>query len=682
MERRKGPEAIRRPRVRDLHGERVVDNYAWLRERDCPAVRSHLAAENLWAETANAGLVELQEQLFEEFRSRVQESDESAPVRHGDWWYFKRAVEGCQYPLHCRRSDGATTEEVVLDEGQLADGAGYCKVGALEPSPDQRLLALTVDFCGNTEHVLRVLPLAGQEHVSEEIRGTSAQLAWANDSKCLFYTALDRARRPWRVYRHSVGSDPAEDALLYEETDERFHLSLGKLRSHAYVKVCSNSVTTSEVRLLDADDPDSELLVVAPRRTGISYDVEHQEPDLFILTNEEAVDFRVLAAPAHSIPGLHRLRTVVPHREGVRIQQIVALAGHLVAWQRREGLPSVRVVNLGSGDSHELEFPEPAYSVRPEENQTADTSAVRLRYSSFVTPESVYDYDMERRTWKLLEQRPVLKGYDPNLYECRRLTAVADDGTGVPLSVVFRKGLVQDASAPCLLEGYGAYEASRDPCFCVARLSLLDRGFVCAIAHVRGGGELGRGWYEGGRLLRKPNTFTDFIACAEHLVAEGYASPQRIVARGESAGGLLVGAVMNMRPQLFRAVVAEVPFVDIVNTMLDPALPLTVTEFDEWGDPSDPTFYRCMASYAPYENVAGVGYPAMFATTALEDAEVACWEPMKWVARLRSETTGHEPLILRVSSSSGHEGPSGRYDAWREEARKLAFVLDAVGLNA
>jgi oligopeptidase B len=673
--------APRRPTVRNLHGSRAVDDYAWLRDRSNPQVLDHLRAENDWAELATAPLGKLRRQLFSEITARVPERSESVPARRGPWWYLNRSFEGRQYPIHYRRRDGSASDAaVVLDENELAQGHRFFDLGAFEPSPDQRLLAFSVDCRGDGAYSLRVKDLETDEVLPGEIPEASTEAAWTNDGMHLFYTTLDHAKRPWRLYRHRIGTDPKEDLLVYAEADQRFHVSLGKSRSGAYLLVSTHSQTTSEVRILAADDPTGPLRTVEPRHAGVEYQVEHHADTLFVLTNHEARDFRVMRAPVAD-PRLAHWRELVAADEDVRIHRIDAFSRHLVVWYRSGGLAGIRIVPLDGGKAHEMEFPEPIYTVLPGDNWEFDTNLLRLGYSSFCTPQSTFDYDMDERRWELKRREPVLGGYDPADYEAERIWAPTPDGVRVPISLVRRSGTAVDGSAPCLLTGYGAYERSSDPSFSIERLSLLDRGFVWAVAHVRGGGELGRGWYEAGKLLAKRNTFDDFIACAEHLVATGYAAPDRLVARGESAGGLLVGTVANMRPDRFRAIVAEVPFVDVVNTMLDPVLPLTVTEVDEWGDPSEPDLYRYMMSYAPYENVGPHDYPAMLVTAGLDDPQVGYWEPVKWVAKLRVLKTDRNPLILRVDMASGHEGPSGRYDAWWEESLRLGFVLDAVGIR-
>ena len=683
---------------RTYHGDTVTDEYAWLADRDDPDTIAYLKEENAYTEAATAGLSSLQEQIFAEIKARTQESDLSVPVRKGDWWQYARTVEGQQYAVHCRRAvrpgevlpplaeqgqplDG---EEVLLDDNELAAGAGFFALGAFQPSPDWRWLAYSADFSGDERFTIRIKDLATGEPLPDEIPGAFYGCAWSLDGSALFYLTVDDAWRPYRVWRHRVGSPAEQDVVVFEEADRRFHISVGSTRSERFVVIRSASVLTSEVRLLDAATPDGEFAVVSPRRQGVDYAVDHAGDHLLILHNDHAENFEIATAP---LPDREKLSDpadwtpLVPHRADTRLLGMDAFAGFTVVYFRRDGLTGLRILPAGSpGDARELHFDEPIYRVAPGPNPEYDSGRFRLSYTSLVTPGSVYDCDMTTGELTLLKRQPVLPApdgtpYRPEDYEQYREWAVATDGTRIPVSLVCRQGTPRDGSAPCLLYGYGSYEISRDPAFSIPVLSLLDRGFVYAIAHVRGGGELGRAWYTNGKLLHKKNTFTDFVACAEHLERTGWTSASRLVARGGSAGGLLMGAVANLAPQDFAGIVAQVPFVDALNTILDPSLPLTVTEWEEWGDPlHDPQVYAYMKSYTPYENVTGQAYPPIFALGGLNDTRVTYHEPAKWIARLRALGQGG-PFLLKIEMAAGHGGRSGRYDAWREEALVLAWII-------
>jgi oligopeptidase B len=672
------PQAPRRPTVLSLHGDDRVDDWYWLRDRDDPETTAYLEAENEYTEAMTAQTAALQEQLYEEIRGRIQETDESAPVPHGGHWYFRRTVEGLQYPIHCRRTgteDGPT--QVLLDENALAEGHDFFQLGVLVVSPDHARVAYSTDVTGAERYTLRFRDLASGLDLSDEIPNTYYGLAWSSDSQTVFYTRPDEAMRPHQVWRHVLGTDPASDVRVYEEPDDRFFLSVQRTRSGSFIVISVESMITSEVHVLDAADAESAFRLVEPRRHGIEYSLDHQGDRFLIVTNDEAPNFRLMEAPVDS-PARAHWRELVPHRDDVRLLGVDAFAGHLALYERAEALRRVRVVDPKSAEGEPLNQPEPVYAAFPGDNREFETNVLRFGYTSLVTPPSVVDYDVRSGVRTLCKQEPVL-GYEPGRYATERTWATALDGERVPLSLVYRRDRPEQAG-PALLVGYGSYEASTDPVFSTARVSLLDRGFLVAIAHVRGGGELGRRWYEHGKLEHKRNTFTDFLACAEHLVAERWTSPDQLAVRGGSAGGLLMGAAVNMRPDLFGAVVAEVPFVDVVTTMLDESLPLTVIEWEEWGNPNDRGLYESMKAYSPYDNVEPKNYPPMLVTAGLHDSRVAYWEPAKWVAKLRATKTDSNPLLLRTRMAAGHGGPSGRYERWREEAFVYAFLLDALGV--
>ena len=669
------PFAPDRPRILEAHGDRRVDPYYWLRERDNPEVISYLEAENSYADAIMAPTLPLQERLYREIVGRVQQTDTSAPSLYKGWWSYTRTVEGLDYDIYCRRwGSMESTEEVVLDANDLAKGHEYFDLGYVERSPDEKLVAYAVDLDGSERHELRFRDLATGADLGDVIPGVYYGSAWSADSRTFFYVMPDAAVRPFQVWRHVLGTPTMDDVLVMQEDDERFELSVELTKSERYVLLSSTSQVTSETSFLPSDQPDSEPRMIESRRHGVEYWIDHQGDRFLILTNDGARNFRLMAAPLSS-PGRASWTEVVPERLGVRLNYTDAFAGHVVLGQRSDGLQRLEVLDFATGTLHVVEQPDTAYTAFPGSDPNYDSSVMRFFYTSLTAPFSAVDYDMSTRRRTIVKEQPV-PGYDRDAYLTERLWAAAPDGVRVPVSIVYKRGLRRDGSSPALLNGYGAYELSSDPMFDPVRLSLLDRGFVFAIAHVRGGGEMGREWYEDGKFLRKANTFSDFIACTERLVELGYTSPRRLAIRGRSAGGLLIGAVMNMRPDLFACAVAQVPFVDALTTMLDDKLPLTVNEFDEWGNPAEADFYRYIKTYSPYDNVRPAEYPALLVTTGLNDPRVSYWEPAKWVAKLRSLNRSDNVLVLKTQMREGHSGPSGRYESWREEAFITAFVLD------
>ena len=689
------PEAPRRPHPMTTHGDERVDPWWWLRsdDRSDPEVLAHLEAENAHTAEALAHTEDLQTELFEEMKARIKETDLSVPFRKDGRWFYSRTVEGQQYPILCRTDlappadlvDGAPMpgEEVLLDMNVLAGNSDYFALGAYDLAPGQGLLLYSTDHDGSEQYTMRVRDLRTGTDLPDQIHDTTYGSAWAG-STTFFYVRNDEAMRPFQVWRHEVGTSTDDDVLVFEDADERFFVSVSLSLTEAWIHITTGSKITTEELLIPAADPTATPRVVQPREQGIEYEVTHAPgPDgdgFVILTNADgAVNFALHRAPVDD-PGRARWTPLVAHRPEVKLEGVEAFARHLVRYERREGVRRIVVMPYDGSPERELAMPEDVYDTGPATNAEFDTGTLRFVYTSLVTPSTVYEEDVatgERTTLKVAE---VLGGHDPDDYETGRLWATAPDGTQVPISYVHRRDLARDGQAPCLLYGYGSYEISIDPGFSSLRLSLLDRGFVFAIAHVRGGGELGRPWYDDGKLLHKRNTFTDFVAAAEHLVGEGFTSPDRLAARGGSAGGLLMGAVANLRPDLFAAIVAEVPFVDCLTTILDETLPLTVTEWEEWGNPvADPTVYAYMKGYSPYDNVAPQPYPAILATAGLNDPRVSYWEPAKWVQALRAETTSGRAVLLKTELGAGHQGPSGRYYAWKDEAFVTAFVLDAVG---
>lgn len=688
------------PEDRTHHGDTVTDPYSWLRDPEHPGTKPHLEAENAWTDAVTAPLAGLREELFQEIKRRTQETDLSVPVRDGAWWYHQRTEEGRSYAIHCRRADDGTgtawvtgehAEQVILDPNDLTADGEYLGLGVLDVSPDGNWLAYAVDREGNERHSLRFRDLRTGDEAAETVPEVAYGFAWAADSATCWYTLQDDASRPNRVLRHLVGTDPTTDTEVFREDDERFHLGVGPSRSGLVAVISAGSAITSESWLLDAADPTAKPQLVAAREQGVEYSVAHHPTGLLVVSNHDgAEDFALwrAALDGTTVAPRREWEALLAHQQGTRIAGVEAFAGHAIVHGRTDGLTALWLLDPITGDTRRFETDEPVGTIGPGANPTYDTSVYRFSYSSMATPPSVIDEDLTTGQRTVRKQLPVLDGFDASHYETAREWATAADGTAVPISLVWRPDAVADGPAPLLLYGYGAYEASMDPWFSIARLSLLDRGIVFAIAHVRGGGELGRGWYEDGKFGAKEHTFTDFIVCAQHLVNSGRTAPQLLAARGGSAGGLLMGAITNLAPELFRAVVAEVPFVDPLTTMLDPSLPLTVIEWEEWGDPlHHADAYGWLKAYSPYENVAdatSVTYPAVLATAGLNDPRVGFHEPAKWVARLRDHGHGiggiddERPVLFKVELGAGHGGPTGRYDAWREEAFVLAFTIDAI----
>jgi oligopeptidase B len=674
------PVARQRPHILEAHGDRRIDPYYWLRDRQDPEVTAYLEAENAHTAGVMSGLRELEEKLYLEVVGRVQETDYSAPVFHRGWWSYTRTVEGLDYEIYCRRhGQMEAPEQIILDGNELAKGHDYFELGYVERSPSENIVAYAVDLNGSELHELRFRDLTTGRDLDDVISGVYYGAAWSADSGTFFYVRPDTSMRPYQVWRHRLGTAVEGDVLVIQEDDERFELNVESSKSEAYVIITSASQVTSECRFVHSDQPESEAVIVEPRRTGVEYTIEHQGDRFLVLTNDGATNFRLMAAPASS-PGRDSWIEVVPERPGVRLNFIDVHRRHAVLGQRSDGLQRLEVLNSATGALHVVVQPDTAYTAFPGSSPDYESNVMRFFYTSLNAPWSAVDYDMDTRDRTVVKEQPVRGGYRRDDYETERVWATSHDGVRVPISLVYRRDMKR-AKAPLLLYGYGAYEASSDPMFDSNRISLLDRGFVYAIAHVRGGGEMGRDWYESGRLLKKRNTFEDFIACAQQLVADGYTSPDRIAIRGRSAGGLLIGAVLNMRPDLFACAVAQVPFVDALTTMLDDKLPLTVNEYDEWGDPRQADYYSYIKSYSPYDNVHEAEYPSLLVMGGLNDPRVSYWEPAKWVAKLRTMDRSPRPVLLKTEMGSGHMGPSGRYESWREEAFVMAFVISQLALD-
>ena len=668
------PIAKRMPRTTPVHGDTLFDDYYWLRDKSNPEVISYLEAENAYALAVMKPTEPLQETLYQEMLARIQQTDLSVPYRLGGYFYYSRTEEGKQYPIRCRkRGNLDAAEEVVLDLNQLAQGHKFLGLGSFEVSDDGRRLAFSLDTTGFRQYTMHVKDLASGEWLPENIAKTGS-VAWAADNATLFYTVEDEAKRQYRLYRHQLGSPVESDALIYEEKDGKFDLEMQRSRSLAVLFLTSASHTTSEVRWLPAGDALASWRLIAPRESGHEYYADEHAGQFLIRTNRGARNFRLVTAP-ESDPAPANWKELIPHREDVMLVGVDCFADHFVARERHQGLTRIRLCHYQGGESQNIEFSEPVYSAGPGDNPEYHASAYRYTYNSFVTPQSVFDYDIATRQSKLLKRVEVLGGYDPSRYNSERLWATARDGTRVPISIVYRKDVKHDGSAPLLLYGYGSYGLPQFAGFSSNRISLLDRGVVYAIAHVRGGGEMGKAWHDHGRMMEKMNTFTDFVDAAQYLIDQKWTSPSRLVIQGGSAGGLLMGAVTNLRPELFKAVIAQVPFVDVMNTMLDESLPLTVTEYEEWGNPHEKAAYEYMRRYSPYDNLAHHAYPTMLVKTSLNDSQVMYWEPAKYVARLRAVKTDSNPLIFKINLGAGHGGSSGRYDALHDVAFDYAFIL-------
>jgi len=677
------PVAPKRPHVITQHGQTRVDDYFWLRQREDPAVLEYLKAENDYLAEVLQHTQPLQAQLFQEMKARIKEDDASVPEQRGEYFYYTRYETGKQYPLYCRRRGSLDApEELLLDQNALAAGRDFCRIGAFAVSPDQQKLAYSIDSDGSEICTLHIKNLIDGTLYPETIPNTFGNVyshggaEWANDSITLFYITLDATTRPYQLHRHVLGSDPAQDVLLYTESDETYYLFLLKSRSHAYLEVLSHSTLTSEWQILSADQPTADWQVFAPRRSGIEYGIEHHDDRFFVVTNENALNFRLMSTPVDATSP-DNWREILPHRADVLIEGALAFENQLVLFEREGGLPQIRLsAPDGVSAVHYVPFPEPVYSAAPLTNPEFKTDRLRFAYSSLITPNSVIDYHFDTHTWELKKQDEIPSGHNPADYVTERLQAAAPDGTLVPISIVYKKGLEKNGRNPTLLYGYGSYGAIIEAGFNASRFSLIERGFVFAIGHIRGGSDMGRAWYDGGRLFNKRNTFTDFIACAEHLIATGYTSTEHLAIMGGSAGGLLVGACLTMRPDLYKAVIAQVPFVDVINTMSDASIPLTTMEYDQWGNPAEKDQFDYMLSYSPYDNIKPVDYPDVLITTGLNDPRVAYWEPAKFAAKLRAIATSRNLILLKTNMDAGHAGASGRYDYLKEIALEYAFLLD------
>ncbi len=675
------PKAPRHPHPILLHDRFWNDPYFWLRNATSSEVIRHLEAENAYLDAVMKPEEALRERLFKEMVARIKETDLSVPMPFRGYLYYSRTEKGKQYKIHCRKKGNMDApEEILVDGNAFAREKPFFDIGDIETSPDQRLVAFSTDYSGSESFTFFVKDMATGRILSDSVGGAYYGCTWTNDNKAFFYTTFDSAQRPFRVFKHVLGAASGTDPLVFEEKDERFEVSISKSRSDRFIFIQSQSNTCSEVRIIDADSPDTAPRLFARRRENVEYHIEHHDDRFFIVTNDSARNFRICVTPV-SATEAENWKDFIPHDINVKIDDIEMFEKFAVVIERRKGLKTMRAWDFEKRAFRDLPLPEPTYEFWPDKNPEFSTTKFRFFYHSLVTPKSVYDQHLDSGKLELLKQFEVLGGYDPRNYRCERIEATASDGTKVPISIVFRKDWKRNGKQPLYLTGYGAYGTCYDPDFASYRLSLLDRGFAFAIAHIRGGGELGRPWYESGKMLKKKNTFTDFIACAEHLVSQGYTSPERLAISGMSAGGLLMGAVTTMRPDLFKAVVAEVPFVDVINTMLDESIPLTVTEWEEWGNPRKPDQFAYMASYSPYDNTTPREYPNLLVTGGLNDTRVKYWEPAKWVARLREVKTDRNLLVLKMNMAAGHGGASGRYDYLKDVALEYAFLFKVLGIE-
>jgi len=676
------PMAAVRPHRFDEHGNVRIDQYYWLKERSNPEVIKYLEDENAYTKAVMAHTEPLQERLYEELKGRVLQNDQSVPFREGNYFYYTRLVEGKNYPIYARkRGSVSAPEEIMIDANALAEGKATFLIRAWEVSSGEDLLAFAADTTGGRVSAIRFKNLRTGEMLSDVVPRSIGGIAWAEDNRTLFYTRPDSVSvRPYQVYRHKLGTPAATDQMVYEDKDETYYVGVSKTKSRSYIMIQSSQTMATEYSYIRADQPDAPFTVIFPRERGHEYYANHFGDYFYILSNDHAKNFRLMRTPV-ARPGRDNWQEVIPHRADVLLEDFEFFKDYLVLTERKDGLVQLRVRPWTGGGQNEyyLDFSDPAYLAYVSTNLEFDTRVLRYGYTSLTTPSSTYDYDMKTRQKTLLKRDQILGGFDPANYVSERFFTTARDGARVPVSVVYRKGIARPA--PLLLTGYGSYGSSSDPTFSSDRLSLLDRGFAFAIAHIRGGSEMGRAWYENGRQLQKKNTFTDFADVADDLIRRGYTSSDRLFARGASAGGLLMGAVVNMRPELFKGVIAGVPYVDVITTMMDSTIPLTTGEYDEWGNPHDSTFYRYMLSYSPYDHVERKAYPNLLLTAGLYDTQVLYVEPAKWTARLRAMKTDSNRLILRTNMEAGHGGASGRYKRWRDVAFEYAFLIDLAGLG-
>ncbi|HKK61246.1 MAG TPA: S9 family peptidase [Bacteroidales bacterium] len=676
------PVAEKKPKELTIHNDTRIDNYFWLRERENPEVIAYLEEENAYREAMMEETEEFQENLFEEIVGRIKQTDESVPYKKNGYFYYSRFEEGKEYPIHCRKKGSLESdEEIMLDVNEMAEGHAYYAAAGLNVSPDNRYLAFGVDTVSRRKYTIYIKDLQTGEILDDAITVTTGGSTWANDNRTLFYTRKDeQTLRSKSIHKHIMGTPESEDELVYSEEDETFSTFVSKTKSQKYIVIGSGSTLTSEYRVLNADWPSGSFKVIQPRTRGVEYSISHFGGYFYILTNLDAKNFRLMRTSVYRTTS-DNWEEVIPHREDVMLEGIELFSNYMVLEERKEGLNNLRVINMKDDTEHYIEFAEEVYTAASSYNPEFKTDELRFTYSSLTTPNSVYDYNMNSRQKELLKQQEVLGDFDPENYEAKRIFATAADGEKIPMSLVYRKGLSLNGRNPALIYGYGSYGITVDPRFSSVRLSLLDRGFVYAIAHIRGSEIYGRGWYEDGKLLNKMNTFTDFNSCAETLIEQKYTNSDQLYAMGGSAGGLLMGTIINLRPDLYKGVIAAVPFVDVVSTMLDETIPLTTSEYDEWGNPNDKDYYEYILSYSPYDNVEAKDYPNLLVTTGLHDSQVQYWEPAKWVAKLRDMKTDDNVLLMYCNMDTGHGGASGRFERYKETAMEYAFIFMLEGID-
>ena len=677
------PVAKKIPKELTIHGDTRIDNYFWLRERDNPEVIEYLNAENAYTDSVMAHTKALQKKIYDEIVSRIKQDDSSVPYKKNGYYYYVRYKKGGEYPIYCRKKGSLDAEEeIMLNVNEIAKGYAYYQVVGLNVSEDNKFLAFGVDTVSRRKYTIYVKNLETGELLPDKISITTGGSTWSNDNKTLYYTTKDpETLRSNKIFRHTLGSSQKNDFLVFEEKDETYSTFVYKSKSKKFLIIGSESTLSTEYRIADANADNPEFQIFQARERNLEYSIYHFNDKFYVLTNWDAQNFRLMETPDTKTEK-ENWKEVIPHRKDVLLEDVDIFKNYLVLSERKNGLNQIRVINQTDKSDYYIDFEEETYSAWTTTNLDFDTDILRYGYTSLTTPNSVYDFDMKTKEKTLLKRDEILGDFDPANYEAKRLYATAGDGTKIPISLVYRKDkFKQDGNNPLLQYAYGSYGYSMDPYFSSVRLSLLDRGFVYAIAHVRGGQEMGRQWYEDGKLLKKKNTFTDFIACSEYLIEQKYTNPDKLFAMGGSAGGLLMGAIANMRPDLYKGIIAAVPWVDVVTTMLDASIPLTTSEYDEWGNPNDKVYYDYMLSYSPYDNVKAQDYPNMLVTTGLHDSQVQYFEPTKWVAKLRAMKTDNNLLLLKINMDTGHGGASGRFKRYEETALEYAFILDLLGIN-
>ena len=681
MENVMPPKAEKKPKELTIHGDTRVDDYFWLKERENPEVIKYLEAENEYTETMMKHTKKFQDNLFEEIVGRIKQTDESVPYKDNGYFYYTRFEEGGEYPIYCRKKETLeATEEIILNVNDMAKGHDYYQVTGVSVSPNNNLVAYGVDTVSRRKYTIYFKDLATGKIYNDQIPNTTGGATWANNNKTVFYAEKDSTLRSHKIFRHELETEITNDVEIYHEADFTFGTTVYKSKSKKYIMIASYSTLSTEFRYLEADNPTGNFAIFNPREKDHEYSVQHFEDKFYVVTNWKAKNFRLMETNENRT-SKQNWKDMLPHRDDVLLEGIDVFKENLVVSERKNGLTQLRVMNQTDKSEHYLDFGEAAYLAYTSTNLEIETDLLRYGYTSLTTPNSTFDYNMKARQKTLLKQQEVLGDFNPEDYFTERLYATTDDGTKVPISLVYKKGLQKDGNNPLVLYGYGSYGASMDATFRSERLSLLDRGFIWAIAHIRGGQEMGRQWYEDGKLLKKKNSFTDFIDCGEFLITENFTNTDNMFAIGGSAGGLLMGAVVNMSPDLFKGVIAAVPWVDVVTTMLDETIPLTTSEFDEWGNPKNKEYYDYMLSYSPYDNVEAINYPAMLVTTGLHDSQVQYWEPAKWVAKLRDMKTDDNILLLHTQMEAGHGGKSGRFERYKETALEYAFMMDLVGIK-